>query len=167
MSSNDTTRQDRLLQRLARYVDESADLGAMLLLGSFASGTADAVSDIDLFLIAYEGRFEQAWARRTEWHVTGAIVDWDESEGEPRSVAGHRWLTPDLVLVESIITAPRNGGRLAEPFKLVAGEARLVDEVPRRPPIERSEMTGEGAHPVDIAYEELKKAVRASARSRP
>ncbi|MGH2737156.1 MAG: nucleotidyltransferase domain-containing protein [Actinomycetota bacterium] len=160
MSLKDTTRQEAILERLTRCVEKSPDIGAMLLVGSFASGTADVVSDLDLFLITYEGRFEQAWKRRDELHVTGAIVHWDEQAGEPHSVAGHRWVTPELVLVESVISAPRDGARLAAPFKLVVGDTRLVENFPRRPPIDRSEMTDEATHPVDSAYEELKEAVR-------
>ncbi|MGH2699060.1 MAG: hypothetical protein ACRDJL_07665 [Actinomycetota bacterium] len=160
MSLSNTTRQETLLERLAHYVERSPSLGAMLAIGSFANGTADAVSDLDLYLIAYEGRFKQAWRSRNELHVTGSIVDWDEMDGELRGVAGHRWVTPELVVVESVISSPRDGGRLADPFKLIVGDIRLVEGFPRRPRIDRSEMTGDQAHPVDVAYEELKKAVR-------
>jgi hypothetical protein len=105
-------------------------IGALVVVGSFASRTADAVSDLDLFFITYQGRFKDAWNRRCDLHVTGAIVEWDllDAQGDP--VGGHRWLSPDLVLVEAVISEPDGGGRLAEPFGLVTGD-------PRAPPSER------------------------------
>lgn len=155
-----TGRHQALLEALARYVEDSADFGALVLLGSFAKGTADAVSDVDLFFITYRGRFEQAWAHRHELHVTGALVHWDEMEDELAEVGGHRWVTTDLVLVESVISAPQGGARLAAPFKVYGGDSSLVDAFPKRLPVGPGDMTDEGAHPVDVAYDAFKKAVR-------
>ena len=165
MELQSTTRQHALLQTLADHVNTSPNIGALVVLGSFANRTADAVSDLDLFFIAYDGHFQDAWERRRELHVTGAIVEWDELAPDSGPVAGHRWLTPDVVLVESVISVPEGGGRLAEPFKVVAGDAELVVNFPRRPAVQRAEMTSAEDHPVDVAYDALKKAVRNAPRS--
>lgn len=160
-----------LVEGLARYVEASPHIGAMVLVGSFANGTADAMSDLDLIFLVHEGHFEPAWRRREELHVTGSVIHWDEHGGEsneePHGVGGHRWITPDLVVVESVVSTPQGGGRLAEPHKLVVGDPRLVQGFPKRPPIDRAEMTDEGAHAVDVAYGKFKDAVRNPHRARP
>jgi hypothetical protein len=58
MSLTNTSRQDALLERLSEYVEGSADIGALVLVGSFANRAAGALSDLDLFFITYQGRFE-------------------------------------------------------------------------------------------------------------
>lgn len=163
MSLHDTNRQQRLLDALAEYVERSAEISAMVVLGSFAGGTADAVSDLDLFFITYDESFQKAWERRRDLHVTGALVEWDELDTTGAPVAGHRWLTADIVLVECVISAPTGGGRLAEPFSVVAGDADLVEKFPKRPPVQRAEMSAND--PVDAAYDAFKKAVRDALRS--
>lgn len=165
MSLDDTTRQQRLLDALAEYVEHSAEIGALVVVGSFAAGRADAVSDLDLFFITYEDNFKQAWECRRELHVTGAIVGWDELDADDRPVAGHRWLTPDVVLVESVISAPEGGGRLGEPFTVLAGDPELVENFPRRPVVENAEITNAEDHPVDLAYDGFKKTVRDACRN--
>lgn len=159
MSLIDTSRQDALLGRLADYVESSQAIGALVVVGSFAAGTADAVSDLDLFFITKPGEFQDAWNRRRELHLTGAIVEWDVLDSGQSLVGGHRWLSSDLVLVEAVISEPDSGGRLAEPLRLVTGDAELLEHFPRRGAIEVNEMTGIG-HPVDVAYDAFKKAVR-------
>ena len=165
MPPDTTTRQEGVLDRLAQYVEQSADIGAMVVLGSFAKGTADALSDLDLFFITHQDRFQEAWERRRDLHVTGAIVHWDHGDEEGAPVAGHRWLSPDLVLVESVISAPQGGGRLAEPLRLVAGDSGLVESFPRRPTVTRTEITDINGHPVNVAYDGFKRAVRNASRT--
>jgi predicted nucleotidyltransferase len=166
MSLTEESRQDAVLKQLAEYVEESAVIGAMVVVGSFAAGTADAVSDLDLFFITYQGRFEDAWNRRRDLHVTGAIVEWDLLDAQDHPVGGHHWLSPELVLVESVISGPHGGGRLTEPLRLVAGDPELLHGFPRRAPIQDDEMTDVEQHPVDIAYDAFKRAVRERASSR-
>jgi hypothetical protein len=90
MSLTDTSRQDALLRHLSEYVEDSAAIGALVVVGSFANEAADALSDLDLFFITYQGRFEDAWDRRRDLHVTGAIVEWDlDAQGMPSAdIAG-------------------------------------------------------------------------------
>lgn len=163
MLLRDTSRQQVLLDALASHVHDSPNIGALVLVGSFANGTADAVSDLDLFFITYDDHFEDSWARRHDLHLTGALVHWDQQDQERPEVAGHRWVTPDLVVVECVVSSPQGGARLASPFKFYAGAEALVDGFPKREPIDRSDMTDEDTHPIDIVYDVFKKAVREAA----
>ncbi|MGH2820649.1 MAG: nucleotidyltransferase domain-containing protein [Actinomycetota bacterium] len=152
-------RQAEAIARLVQAVKESPHLGAAVITGSFARGRVDPLSDIDLLLIANEGDFERAWKDRRKLHVTGCLLAWD-NRSEDRPVGAHKWITPDLVLVECLISAPSGGARLAEPFEMLTGDRPLVERFPRRPPIDRSEMTPEGLHPVELAYDRLKEELR-------
>lgn len=74
----DRYRQGPTIQRLADYITESPHFGAALLVGSFAEGRADALSDVDLIFIVNEGHFRKAWELRGNLHVTGALIAWDQ-----------------------------------------------------------------------------------------
>ncbi|MDP8958567.1 MAG: hypothetical protein M3N51_05045 [Actinomycetota bacterium] len=136
-------------------------LGAILL-GSFAAGSADALSDLDLVLVAPEGSFAAAWARRHHLHPPNVAAHWDHRREEIPEAGAHKWLTAHLVLVECLIATPSSGVRLAEPAMVVAGPAGQVGMFPGRPPISRSEM-GEDVHPIERAYDTFKGLVRKTA----
>ncbi|MGH2586410.1 MAG: hypothetical protein ACRDJE_15965, partial [Dehalococcoidia bacterium] len=58
-------RQWPTIERLAAHAAANPSIfAAAILMGSFAAGRADTLSDIDLTLLAPEGGFEAAWARR-------------------------------------------------------------------------------------------------------
>lgn len=152
-------RQRSVLGGLARLVEESPNYEAAILLGSFAAGTADHLSDLDLLLVVQDGRFEKAWEERIALHVTDAIVAWDVGDPTEGNLAAHKWLTSDLVLVECLIATAQSGVRLAEPHVVIAGLPQAVERVEGRPPISRDEFTG-AVHPVEQAYDRLKGAVR-------
>jgi hypothetical protein len=57
-------RQWPVLERLRTRVERSVALTGMLLVGSLAEGVADALSDLDVLLVATEASFEAAWAGR-------------------------------------------------------------------------------------------------------
>jgi hypothetical protein len=109
------------------------------------------------------GQFGQAWQRRHELHVTGALVWWDDGPASTGQIAVHRWVADDMVLVEALFTAPGSGVRLAQPWRLVAGEPGVATSFVPRPPIDRAEFDPGSAHPVDRAFGELKQALRAAA----
>lgn len=134
-------------------------LGA-LLVGSMAAGTADAASDIDLIVCAHPGRFEQAWRHRNDLHAPGALICWDDGRQSDREIGAHRWVTTDVVLVEALFATPHSGVRVAEPWKVIAGDASVASLFPARPPIDRAEFDLAAAHPVDRAFTELKAALR-------
>ncbi len=132
----------------------------VILLGSFAAGTADALSDLDLLLAVRDGGFGQVWKDRTGLH-RDALLAWDLSTGD-RPVGAHKWLTNELVLVECLIAEPGSGVRLAEPFVRLSGPPDLPDRLTRREPIQRNEVDTAAfiGHPLELLYDAFKRYVR-------
>lgn len=135
-------------------------LGAILI-GSFAAGTADTLSDVDLFLLARNGSFEAAWARRREIGYADDLYAWDIRREDSPQVGTHKFFTQELVFVECLISTPSGGARLAEAFQVLVGDDELPDHLPRRRPIRRSEMRPVANDP----GAEVDKAVRAPGRA--
>jgi len=160
-------RQHRTLAAVAARLDVLPEVAGAVLVGSLAAGTADAASDVDLLVCAASGQFESAWARRTELHVTGALVSWDDGPRPGAQTAVHRWVTDDVVLVEALFTVAGSGVRLAEPWRVIAGAAEVWTSFRARPPIDRAEFDRAEAHPVDRAFAELKRALRGVPGGRP
>lgn len=152
-------RQWATLDALAERIGATGSLDGAIVVGSFAEGSPDAASDLDLVVCVGPGRFDDAWRGRTALHTTGAVAWWDASV-VPGESGAHKWVTDDLVLVECLFAAP-GGVRLAPPWRVVAGGADLAERFAPRPPVPRSEM-GADVHPVERAYDELKEALRAS-----
>jgi hypothetical protein len=167
-------RQDSVLAGLSERIGHDSDLAGALLLGSFATRTADELSDVDVLVVVREGRFEAAWAARSRLEGGEAIVAWDDVDPARADIGGHKWLTRELVLVECLLAAPASGVRLAEPFSLLVGDASLPDLLERRAPIAREELEDFAQkradlgrmHAVETAYEHLASAVRASRAER-
>jgi len=137
------------------------------LLGSFARGEADDLSDVDFVVFAGEGAFPDAWEDRHRLHRDDAACwDYPRPPGD-RDVAGHRWLTADFVLFDGLIATP-SGTRVAEPVHLLVGDAALASRLVKRGPTtaeEREERKDEIAlHEVERLYGELKLAIRARRR---
>lgn len=149
-----------MLERIAGAAGVWRWLRALIVVGSMASNTADAVSDVDLLVIAREGTFDVAWEQRRQLEATGALCSWDQRPDESEEVAAHRWLTPDLVLVEALVATPRSGVRLAQPWRLIMGDLEVPGALVSRPPINRSEMGDRESHPIERAYDEFKRRIR-------
>jgi predicted nucleotidyltransferase len=122
-------RQKIVLDGIVDRISGVDAIDGAILLGSFAAGQPDALSDLDLIVVAAPGRLDEAWDAR--YVIAGDVfVTW-----EPRPNEGHdiRWLnglTHDLVKVECGIAAP--GSReLAEPFSVVAGQPSVADRFTR------------------------------------
>lgn len=99
------------------------------MIGSFAGGRPDALSDLDLIAVAATGRLEEAWEARQ--HLAGdALVTWEPHANEGRDIRWLNWLTHDLVKVECGIAVP-GGKELAMPFDVVLGPESLADAFPR------------------------------------
>ena len=160
-------RQQAALAAIAQQLAAAPDVLGALVVGSLAAGTADAASDIDLIICTLPGRFADAWARRHQLHATGALVSWDQQRQTAAEIAVHRWVTPDFVLVEALYAAPGSGARLAQPWAIIAGEPEVAAAFTARPPIDRSEMSRDAAHPVEQAYDDLKAALRRLAAGEP
>ncbi len=156
----------RQLQQLALVSERLAAMPEVLgaiLVGSLASGTADACSDIDLLVRTPEGRFAAGWERRHDVHGDSALACWDQGPNPGSQVAVHRWVTTDMVMVEALFASPASGARLAKPWRVVVGDQAVADSFEPRPPIDRAEFTRDGAHPVDLAFDDLKNALRSMA----
>jgi Nucleotidyltransferase domain len=158
------TRQWPTLERLIEHVEASPTLDGMILLGSFARGQVDALSDLDLVLVVPDGGFEAAWAARAELRGGSTLVAWDQRDPGRTQAGAHKWITGDLVLVECLLATPSSGVRLAEPAAVLAGGRELLDRFPRRPPVTRAELAAHPVdlHPVERAYDQLKEDVRRS-----
>jgi predicted nucleotidyltransferase len=159
-------RQERTLAALADRCARIEALEGAIVVGSFADGRADALSDIDLLLCVRPGRFDEAWASRDRLHVTGALAAWDDRRGGFPEVGAHRWVTADIVLVEALIATPGSGVLLAPPWRVLAGPADLPDLFPQRPPIDRGTELRAASHPVERAFDTLKLALREAAAGR-
>jgi hypothetical protein len=136
----------------------------VVLLGSFARGEADDLSDVDFTVFAAEGAFDTAWEQRHRLHPPDASCwDYPRPPGN-RDVAAHRWLTTDFVLFDGLIATP-SGTRLADPMHILVGDDRLDGQIERREPItaaEEHERKDEIAlHEVEQLYGRLKLALRA------
>jgi hypothetical protein len=108
-----------------------------VLLGSLSRGEGDAISDVDLVAVTRRHKWDEAWEARDQIS-SGALSTFDRSEGRP-GVAGHNWLTADLVKVECLITAP-GGMRLRGNAVVLVGEEDLLDTFERLAPLSRQDV---------------------------
>jgi hypothetical protein len=146
-----------VLAELSASCRESPDVIAAILVGSYARDDVDEVSDLDLILVAAQDRFESVWSSRVELSATAIwSADSDLKAGGP---GAHKWLTDDLVLVE-LLVGESGQFRLAEPFRLLWGDTSVLEQIPRRPPIDRATEFRPDPLPVVRAYDALKEAVR-------
>ena len=164
---------ERLRQwpRILELADAAAEppfLGVVLL-GSFARGEADDLSDVDFIVFAAEGTFDAAWEERHRLHALDASCwDYERPPGD-RDVAGHRWLTTDFVLFDGLIATP-SGTRVADPLHVLAGDDTLSRQLVKRElPAAAEEHDGDDEielHEVERLYGQLKFALRATRRRR-
>jgi hypothetical protein len=144
---------------LVERVVGAPELAGLLLLGSFARGESDSLSDVDFVVVVEPGGFDDAWARRHRLHPDG-VTCWDYPRPDDREVAAHRWLTEDLVLFDGLIASP-SGTRVAEPLVVLVGPVTLADGMTRFDPT--AERGGEiELHEVERLYGRLKLAARAT-----
>jgi hypothetical protein len=154
------------VQSLADGAAKPPFLGVVLL-GSFARGEADDLSDVDFIVFAAEGDFEAAWEQRHRLHRDDALCwDYPRPAGD-RDVAGHRWLTTDLVLFDGLIATPY-GTRLADPLHILVGDEILEGQLVKRDPITADEHHRRKdeieLHEIERLYGQLKLAARATRR---
>ncbi len=144
---------------LAGRVAAAPELAGLLLLGSFARGEADSLSDVDFIVAVEPGHFDDAWKNRHHLYPDGSAC-WDYPRPNDREVAAHRWLTPDLVLFDGLLSTP-SGARVADPLVVLVGEVTLADRMthfdPASGPGEKIEL-----NEVERLYGLLKLAARAA-----
>lgn len=155
--------------RLGEAASKPPFLGVVLL-GSFARGEADDLSDVDFTVFAQEGAFEAAWDERHRLHASDAACwDYPRPPGD-RDVAGHRWLTKDFVLFDGLIATP-SGTRLADPLHVLVGGEALAQQIVKRDPITPAEQVSRKdeitLHEVEALYGQLKLALRAHRKRAP
>jgi Nucleotidyltransferase domain len=155
-------RQWRRILDLAEVAARPPFLGVVLL-GSFARGEADDLSDVDFTVFAGEGDFEEAWEQRHRLHPKEASCwDYPRPPGDC-DVAGHRWLTPDFVLFDGLIATP-SGTRIADPVHVLVGDDVLKRQLVKREPISAEERLRRKdeitLHEVEQLYGQLKFALR-------
>jgi hypothetical protein len=144
---------------LAERVAAAPQLAGLILLGSFARGETDSLSDVDFIVVSEPGRFDEAWEKRHDLHPDGAAC-WDYPRPDDREVAAHRWLTPELVLFDGLIATP-SGTRVADPLVVLVGNLGLADDMVRFDPA--AEPGGEiELNEIERLYGQLKLAARAA-----
>jgi len=158
------------LVELVKRAGALPGFGAFILIGSFAGGSPDGMSDIDALVSIDDGAFDAAWADRTSLYDRRPAFTWDFRPDAEREVGVHKWMTHDLVPVECVLATPTGYARLADPHVVLTGDPARVETFNRVPPISRAELQayvernrneGHEAPEVERAYEDLARAVRA------
>jgi predicted nucleotidyltransferase len=126
----ESLRQWSVIEGLASRVAEIAAIDGLILLGSFARGDPDELSDVDALAVVAPGRFQDVWARRRRLSE-GSLLAWD-GEGGQRDLESHTWLTREIVKVECGIVDAGSGSRdLADPCVVLLGDPSVVQRFPR------------------------------------
>lgn len=165
-------RQWPIFVHLAEQVARIDALDGLMLLGSFAAGTADDVSDVDFVAVVARGRFREAWEQRVSLDTPGALCSWDVRDEAQLDQGARKWITRDVVKVECAIVdgPPRGNMELAEPFAVIVGDSTIADRFPRIGPISpeileayAEKLRSQGKSPeVESRYGDLKRAIRAA-----
>lgn len=120
-----------ILEALASRAAAIDCIDGLILLGSFARGDPDELSDIDLIARASPGRFREAWGMRHEL-AGDALVTWESRANRDHQMRWFKWLTREVVKVECGIVDPTSERKeLAEPFVVLLGDPSLADAFPR------------------------------------
>jgi hypothetical protein len=169
-SRAETLRQWPVLVGLVDRARRLPGFGCFILIGSFAGGRPDLVSDVDSILAIKDGSFEEAWSRRSELSTPDAAVVWDVPDESGREIGAHKWVSPELVLVECVFATLSSHARLADPLVVLAGDPTYVESFNRVEPItreqleayvEQSRREGRVQPEVQVRYDALVRAVRA------
>jgi hypothetical protein len=169
-SRAETLRQWPVIMDLVERATGLPGFACFILIGSFAGGAPDLMSDVDSIVAIADGSFDEAWSRRSELHTPDAAFTWDFRPEPEREIATHKWVSRELVLVECVIATPTAHARLADPFVVLAGDASQVESFNRVEPITREELQayvernraeGHVRPEIQDRYEELVRAVRA------
>jgi predicted nucleotidyltransferase len=122
-------RQRAVLDGIIERSGHVPSIDGLIVIGSFAGGEPDALSDLDLIAVTAPGRLDEAWDARHR--LAGDVfVSWEPHSNEGRAIRWLNWLTHDLVKVECGIAAP-GSKELAEPFVVVSGPPSISDAFPR------------------------------------
>jgi predicted nucleotidyltransferase len=163
-------RQWPTLVRLVERAHTLPGFGAFVLVGSFAGGSPDHMSDVDAIISIDDGAFELAWDSRSALFESPPAVAWDRRADPEREVGELAWVTHDLVPVECMFATPAGNAGLGDPHVVLSGDPARVGTFRSVPPISRAQVEAQvernrlADHPgADVmrAYEELARAMRA------
>lgn len=169
------TRQWPIIAHVSERIASMREFDGLLLVGSFASGTTDDLSDVDFICVVADGRFEDAWGRRAELETPNPLFVWDLVVDPTFDEGGHKWITHDLVKVECGIVDPARGDtQLAPPFAVIVGDPSIAQRFPAPEPIPidvleayAQKLRDNGLVPeVESRYGDLKAAIRAARSER-
>jgi hypothetical protein len=175
-SKAERLRQWPLIVHAAETAATIPGLDGLLLLGSFSSGRADQISDVDLVAVVADGKFDEAWDQRHNFETPGTLYRWDvriESDGD---AASHKWITQDVIKVEcGFADASRSAMQLAEPYAVLVGDESVATRFPPLEPIPDDvleayvqHLRDQGMVPeVETCYGELRRALRRVMSSDP
>jgi hypothetical protein len=163
-------RQWPTLEWVVERVSTQPAFVALFLCGSFATGHADEVSDIDFIASIADGRFEDAWAQRSSLVPPDALLSWDRRPDPMRELGAIKFLSRDVVKVELSFSTAAGRNLLADPFVLLIGDQRAAESFERRGPIPADELEAyaqrlrkEGkVSEVEMRYGDLMRAIRAA-----
>jgi Nucleotidyltransferase domain len=174
-SHAEQTRQWPIIAHVGERIASMPEFDGLLLVGSFASGTTDDLSDVDFICVAADRQYEAAWARRAELETPNPLFVWDLVVDRTVDEGGHKWITHDLVKVECGIVDPARGDtQLAPPYAVVVGDPSIAQRFRPLDPIPlevleayAQKLRDEGLVPeVESRYGELKAAIRAARSKR-
>lgn len=158
-STSSAVRQLAAVDALVARADRIPGIEAVILIGSLAGGTADAMSDVDAIVVIERSSFAAVRRVRHSLHADWVPACWDHHADQLSHVAAHKWIDPSGVLVEALLGTASGPLVVAEPARVVLGDPAVLDRVRRRPRITRAEMTA-STHPIEAAYDLLKESVR-------
>ncbi len=122
-------RQPAVLDGIIERATKVEAIDGLIVIGSFAGGEPDALSDLDVLAVVAPGRVDEAWEAR--YRIAGDVfVTWEPEASAGRQIRWLNWLTHDMVKVECGVAEP-GSKELAEPFAVVSGPASLADAFPR------------------------------------
>jgi hypothetical protein len=169
----ESLRQWPTLLWIAERTESHALLDGLIAIGSFAKGSADDASDLDLIAVVAADAFEQVWSARKEFEPPGAVFGWDQTDDLGVEEGVRKFLTLDMVKVELVFTTGREFV-LAEPYALLVGAESLPTRFAQRSPISRDELdaysqsrVASGVVPeLEVRYGEFMSALRRAVQGR-
>jgi hypothetical protein len=169
----ESLRQWPTLLWIAERAEGHALLDGLIAIGSFATGSADEASDLDLIAVVAADAFEQVWTAREEFEPQGVVFGWDQTDDLGVEEGVRKFLTVDMVKVELVFTTGRDFV-LAEPYVVLVGNKSLPDRFQQRAAISSDDLDAyaqsrvdSGVVPeVEVRYGEFMSALRSAIRGR-
>lgn len=121
-----TTFQIALLMRIAAAVRDSPDCTGAVVVGSFAKGTADRLSDIDLVAFCSGGAGHSLFQTIQEQIAPSSVFIAFDGEHDPDSPF-QKLIFEDLTSVEFHVISPNTKLTLEQPFVEIVNRDRCIE----------------------------------------